>query len=284
MKIYKITNLINNKIYIGKTHKTIEERWQRHLTDTNRNKNTNIALRKSILKYGEENFKIEEIDEAKDSKTLNEKERYWISYYNSTDRKIGYNLTKGGDGNNTYEFKTSDELNEIKDKIRQTKLGKNNPRARGVKCLNTITNEEIKFSSFSECQSFFGETQHNFITRRCLHKTKCLYKGVWNMAYEGSDYLQLTPHKNIARNHPINVFIDGKWVTFGSISSFIKSQNNLDAERFYYLFKKVKTDNKTILGFRIREIDKCVSTMADECKPVGLEISTNSKQEAVIED
>ncbi len=94
--IYKITNIINNKIYIGKTEKTILERWNTHLYSVNREECKHFALYKAITKYGEQNFKIEPIEEI-DCSLLNEREKHWISHYNSFGQD-GYNMTIGGGG------------------------------------------------------------------------------------------------------------------------------------------------------------------------------------------
>lgn len=282
MVIYKITNLVNNKIYIGKTCKSIEERWKRHLTDTYLGKNPKIALRKAILKYGKENFKIEKIDDAISKDELNEKEIYWINYYNSTNREIGYNLTKGGDGNDTYALKDEDELKLIKEKISKTKIGGKNPKARRIKCLNIESNEELFFESLSLCQAFFGEENHNFITRRCIGKTKFLYKGIWNFAYQDSSYHEATKTKNIKRKKPIEVKINNEWVYFSSLSDFVKTQKEFSLKQFSKRLQKTTDEIKNVFGYEIKEINKCVSTMADECKPVGLEISTNSEREATL--
>lgn len=91
--IYKITNLINNKIYIGKTVSSIAYRWDQHKSAAKHG--VEWYLYNAIRKYGEDNFKIEQIEEIKDE-LLNEREQYWIKYYNSY--KEGYNMTIGGDG------------------------------------------------------------------------------------------------------------------------------------------------------------------------------------------
>ena len=100
MYIYKITNKINNKIYIGQVYnKTIQDRFKRHINEASEKSKSYIG--RAIYKYGKENFICELIDTASSLKELNEKEKYWISYYNSTNHNIGYNLTPGGDGGNT---------------------------------------------------------------------------------------------------------------------------------------------------------------------------------------
>ena len=98
--IYKATNLINQKVYIGQTQKQITERQKEHIRESyysfnNSNKRALTFFHFAILEYGEENFSFEEIEECLDEK-LDEKERYWISFYNSDNFKIGYNMTKGG--------------------------------------------------------------------------------------------------------------------------------------------------------------------------------------------
>ena len=90
--IYKITNNINGKVYIGKTTKTVEERWKGHLKKKNYKKN---KFYNALNKYGIDNFTIEEIEECDDD-LLNEQEIYWINFYNSYEN--GYNSTGGGDG------------------------------------------------------------------------------------------------------------------------------------------------------------------------------------------
>lgn len=94
--IYKITNKINNKCYIGQTHFTVEKRWKEHKEDSRKEFLQKRPLYNAIKKYGIENFTIETVEEINDEK-LNEREKYWIQYYNSYG-STGYNATLGGDG------------------------------------------------------------------------------------------------------------------------------------------------------------------------------------------
>ena len=88
--IYKITNTINNKVYIGQSVRPVEQRFKRHILDAmNHTWDTHFA--RAIRKYGADNFYIEIIDTACNQTELNVKEQYWIKYYNST--KTGYNET-----------------------------------------------------------------------------------------------------------------------------------------------------------------------------------------------
>lgn len=100
--IYKITNNINGKIYIGQTRTTEPRRWQQHVWHANNDSNDDsMLLCKAIRKYGKENFTRTIIEEC-DNQRLNEREIYWINYFNSTNREIGYNIEKGGEGHSKY--------------------------------------------------------------------------------------------------------------------------------------------------------------------------------------
>lgn len=93
--IYKITNQLNGKSYIGKTMKTIQERWKEHCYDYLKEREDKRPLYNAMKKYGIAAFVIEEIEECSD-KILSDRERYWIEYYGTF--KNGYNATLGGDG------------------------------------------------------------------------------------------------------------------------------------------------------------------------------------------
>ena len=97
MLIYKITNLINNKCYIGQTIKTAEERWKEHQAHAfgSHPNDQNKTLYQAIRKYGIENFNFEVIQDNIDTfEKLDKAEIYWIDYYNSFVK--GYNETFGG--------------------------------------------------------------------------------------------------------------------------------------------------------------------------------------------
>lgn len=97
--IYKITNNINNKCYIGQTGRTIQVRWLEHIRPSKYK--SDLPLYRAISKYGVDNFSIEEIEEC-DNTVLDEREIYWINYFDAY--RNGYNCTEGGGGGiRTYE-------------------------------------------------------------------------------------------------------------------------------------------------------------------------------------
>lgn len=133
MIIYKATNLVNGKVYIGQTVKTLEKRKRKHINDAVSNRSKNV-FHKALRKYGEDNFTWEVIDSAESETELSEKEIYWISFYHSyiyVDNSNGYNMTIGGEGANG--FKHSDETKKKMgdlQKLNGTKRGENSPIAK----------------------------------------------------------------------------------------------------------------------------------------------------------
>lgn len=114
--IYKITNNINNKIYIGQTIRDLNARWQEHKKVANQllNSQSNSPLYQAMRKYGIEHFQIEQLEEVEND-ALNARECYWINFYDSY--RQGYNATFGGNGH-------QDSYSIVKDKQEILKLWK----------------------------------------------------------------------------------------------------------------------------------------------------------------
>ena len=181
-KIYLITNLVNHKKYIGLTKNSIAERMAKHIQAAKSEEG--FLLHRAIRKYGKENFTIEEIDTAQTQEELNQKEQYWIRYYNSV--KEGYNETDAISkcGGNTYQSKTEEEMEVIKEKIRQTKIGAKNPMARKIKRTNIITNEVDIFDTVISCAKACGiQNGKTSIADRLNGKIKSPFKKTWIFEY-----------------------------------------------------------------------------------------------------
>lgn len=130
MVIYKITNIVTQDFYIGKTINSLKRRMYQHIYDAF-SKNSQTHLHRSIRKYGTENFSIEIIDTVDSYQLLNEKEIYWIQKLSPK-----YNMTKGGDGGDvskspnyieSLKNKNYKHSEESKEKIRMAHLGKPKP-------------------------------------------------------------------------------------------------------------------------------------------------------------
>ena len=227
MFIYKITNVINNKVYIGQVYnKSIEARFYRHVKEASP-KNP-IIVDRAIYKYGKENFIVEQIDTANSIEELNEKEKYWIRFYNSTDRNFGYNLTTGGDGGNTYLCKSKEEMDLIKQKISKANSGKNNGMAKSIKALNVKTNEVIHFETLAEALKYFNHRQKGAFVNHCERKAKYLWRGEWTFAYENNDfYTDLKEKHDRSLNNGTKVKIidinSGYEQIFNSVSKLLDS-------------------------------------------------------------
>ena len=96
--IYKIVNDVNNKVYVGLTTRSLKQRWKEH---TIYNINDDSLIHRAMRKHGVEHFFMELIEECEDN-ILQEREKYWINYYNSY--QCGYNMTLGGE-NTSENFK-----------------------------------------------------------------------------------------------------------------------------------------------------------------------------------
>lgn len=96
--IYKIENSVNSKLYIGQTIRSLQDRFQRHVQAALKG-DYQSKIARAMRKYGVDNFSIQEIDTADTKQELNEKEKFYISFYNSIDN--GYNIAKGGNGGDT---------------------------------------------------------------------------------------------------------------------------------------------------------------------------------------
>jgi len=186
--IYAIYNKETGRYYIGQTIKDLNKRWQEHLYEAKRMRDT--PLYRSLRKYGADKFKIRVIEECSID-ILNERETYWISKYNSYDD--GYNQTDESGS----QYRISEE---IKDKISATMTEvekspehieniKQSMRNRGVgftvrgdgkhsrvkiKTINVDTLEETFYDSMTECAEALGIATHN-LSRYIKHGWK--YKG-----------------------------------------------------------------------------------------------------------
>lgn len=91
--IYCAYNKVNNKRYIGQTIQRLSERKSAHYT-----KNGCPYFHHALLKYKAEDWEWTIIDQASTKEELNQKEKYWIAFYETTNPEKGYNISSGGDG------------------------------------------------------------------------------------------------------------------------------------------------------------------------------------------
>ena len=168
---------------------------------------------RAIRKYGKENFKIESIDFANTQEELDQKEIYYINLYDSV--KSGYNSKDsigkcGGDTLSEHQ-----NINEIKEKLRQSKLGdknpmriygglhgsrngmygkngKLNPFAKRCKAVSADGSDIKYFDTLTELKEYFNVTTLGMVTMRCRGKTKSPYNGYYFRYCEEDEKSQTT--------------------------------------------------------------------------------------------
>ena len=134
--IYKITNQINGKCYIGQSV-NIERRWQEHKRFNSRERLA--IIHQAFRKYGLKNFSFEILEECSQEQ-LDDLEIKWIKFFDSQNPNKGYNCTSGGQGIPNYSIKLSeDQITEIQDLLLNTKLTQNDIAKRFNVSYQTIS-------------------------------------------------------------------------------------------------------------------------------------------------
>lgn len=176
--IYKITNMLNGKVYIGQTI-NLNGRYGNHKSGK-----SSLFIHGAIRKYGFKNFKLEVIEEVpKKLKVMNDREIYWINHYNSCDPEIGYNYSTVGQTNLGHVVTQATRLKlsiihaeRMKDKtnnpmygkrhssesIEKMKLTRNSRKhlhkvfTKQVILLDTETREEVLFNKVGDLAKHLG--------------------------------------------------------------------------------------------------------------------------------
>lgn len=115
--VYKITNRLTGAVYIGNTTVSLDTRWKQHIGEARRERCAGRKFYKAINKYGPENFETEVIEICPADISM-ERERFWISSYNSMES--GYNETYGGKGKNFVDYKSVCEVFNMTRSVKET--------------------------------------------------------------------------------------------------------------------------------------------------------------------
>ncbi len=167
MFIYKITNLINNKIYIGLTTQSIKRRWMCYKSNVKNKKHYNQSIIKAIIKYGIKSFIIEKIDSAINKQELQQKEIYWINFYKSINPKIGYNISPGG------QLRSEKGLIKHSNKLKGRKLSQEHKN----KIAQSLIGHKMSLETRQKI-SFYkkGHIPWNKNTKGIMKANQCVFK------------------------------------------------------------------------------------------------------------
>lgn len=151
-KVYKHTNLINNKVYIGITQQELNRRWQNGYGYKEQKYFYN-----AIKKNGWNNFEHELLFDGLTEEQAKEKEIELIKYYKSNNRKYGYNLSQGGE---TY-----------KENFKK-RIGKDNPTSRRIRVINPKTKEIVAIYESQNQASIIMGIKRKGINKNCRGNSK----------------------------------------------------------------------------------------------------------------
>lgn len=165
--IYCIENKINHKKYIGQSV-NINQRRNQHKNELLRNCHDNDYLQKSFNKYGLENFEFYILEECS-PENLDDREIYYINYYQTLDDNYGYNLKAGGQDGEVTEYGNIKKSNSLKNTYQNTDL----KEIRRQDALKQWSNPEIKARHCGENNGMYGRTHSEEARKRISDARKC---------------------------------------------------------------------------------------------------------------
>lgn len=229
--IYCIENMISNKKYIGQS-KNINDRWKKHISELNRNCHDNDYLQKSWNKYGFNNFRFYVLEYC-DKSILDDREVYYIDFYDTLNRDLGYNLKSGGqNGGSCYVDESRIKLSKS---IKKSYENSDLKEIRRQDALKQWSNPDYKASRCGENASMYGH-HHTEEAKKRMSEAR---KGV------PSPRLNTTPVLCIELNQEFeNASIAGKYLSIDSCGilkvcrgerktcggyswKFLKTENNI---------------------------------------------------------
>jgi group I intron endonuclease len=190
--IYGIRNLVNNKVYVGKSCR-MNKRWSKHKKLLKEGSHPNSHLQSAYNKYGLESFEFRTIEVCEES-LLDQSEVYWINYFNSTNPNCGYNKVPGGQGgrlnpeslakmaasmkgkkmSKTSKAKIAAALTgvprpqTVRDKISKTKTGEVKSKAHKTKISKTLKGRKLSLKTRTKMsETRKGRKQPKLVCPHC---------------------------------------------------------------------------------------------------------------------
>lgn len=244
--IYKIENLINHKKYIGlTTKKNPKERFKEHIRKANRKAKS--LIHKALFEYGTDNFSFSIVEEVPNEK-LEEREIYWINYYNSYYKyHCGYNMTPGGKDPKKEKYcKASDEI------ILKTYYE-----------MNENASETARTLEISEDTVYRRLKEYNIITRDrhtiAVENNKEHYKPIWQINPETLEIVKEWPNISIARKE------------FGLSEGAIEARRTKSSKNYFWCYANQESYKKLLQKIKNYKI-KCPSN----CEIQQIDPKTNN--------
>lgn len=167
--IYKAVNKINGKVYIGQTTQRLSKRKGAHVYEARHKNNTNCAFHNALRKYGKKNFSWEIVECCKSRKELDEREFYYIEYYNSF--KNGYNLTKGGGGMSGWNH-TKETCQKISIAMLGKKLGPFTKEHRKKMSMAQMGIKNHMYGKKGKDSPFYGKKRSEETIKKIVNKLR----------------------------------------------------------------------------------------------------------------
>lgn len=237
--IYKITNIVNNKVYIGQTRQKIEKRIAYHFNYLKRNSHTNSYLQRSYNKYGMDAFKWEVLEsEIVSMEKAVEREQYYIDEERSLYESNGYNLKNAGS--------KGKQLEVTKNKIKKSII-KNGKKDKKIVQYNIVTGEIIaEWKSSKYCQEITGIRSANIIQHMNNNPKYTHVGGYGFMRYD--NYLKNGIKPNTSYNKRSNSIVSIVCINL-STGEEIKFPSIAEASRHFNI-RKSETIHRILRGLR----------------------------------
>jgi group I intron endonuclease len=194
MIIYKATNTITNKSYIGQTIQGLHKRRYYHERNYDGEKS---YFQLSIQKYGKENFQWEILCECSTSDEMNEKEMYYIREHN-TIRPFGYNLTLGGEGSYWTGGNNPAKLSHVREKISKKNKGRKRP---------DMTNYNKECTGMTYYERFGEEMAQKILEKKSLSAINNGLVGRYERSQDTKDKLGRTQSSYIYKIYDSDILI-----------------------------------------------------------------------------
>ena len=258
MIIYKITNLVNNKIYIGQDSKNRPNYY-----------GSGLIIRRALKRYGKHNFKKEILSDQLSSQfELNEMEKIWIQFYDAANKDKGYNITFGGEGisGKVFSEESKNKIKESRNKIIDSVSGENHWRyGKSVTEESKIRYRETwkvsRDKLFNTCYYFYLPLFTNYAKDKLLLKdiiilttpsnfSRGLIKKVYQKIYFEVNNKKLVQHKK-SKEHLINFSKNRKGIPIHNNEFKQKQSNRMEGNKNPMFNTKYKWMNKDGVNKRV---------------------------------